>query len=331
MGIPTFMKNMQQDKPHIKNRTYDNVYIDCNYLLHYLIYNCKNDNDLNTKIHNYIKYLFETIKITSSIELIFDGKHPHHLQKINPKRLTQEKRNKNKKESDDYDKQRIAPKTEIITTFKTFITEAIKYQKMMNKFNFQININDDSIEDEADFKILHSINDNNFQKICIVSKDSDMVLIAYSMICKKNIKIDILSNLRPILFIDINELETDYNIDYILVILLLGNDYLPKLSNIDYATIMTNYIKYKKHKNPHIIIDGKVDFNNFLNFITYIILDKKVKYKFNSLDYKRFEKYYNNILWCLKKYKVIDNDNEYIEDTNNVINIYNFVFYNTII
>ena len=326
MGIHGFMKNMRQDYAKTKERTYEGVYIDCNYLLNYFIYNCKNDDDLYKKINDYTKYLLETITVTNQIHLIFDGKHPHHLQKANPKKLTQEKRYKNKKESDEYDKQVIAPKTEIVSTFKTFMIDSINLQKMMYKSEFEIVINDDSIDDEADFKILDAIYESKFKNCCIVSKDSDMILIAYSLVHKKNINIDILSTLRPIQFIDINQLGKNYNLDYVLVILLLGNDYLPKLSNVDYDTIIYNYEKYIAHKNPLIIENGKVNDNNLINYLTYIILNKKIKYKFDSLDNTRFEKYYNNVLWCLKKYKVIDNDREYMEDTNNVINIYNFIY-----
>ena len=41
MGINGFMKNITHDVPEIKKRIYDALYIDCNYLLHYFIYNCK--------------------------------------------------------------------------------------------------------------------------------------------------------------------------------------------------------------------------------------------------------------------------------------------------
>lgn len=325
MGINGFMKNMSQDLPEVKKRIYESVYIDCNYLLHYFIYNCKNDNDLYYKISNYIKYLFEVITITKQVNLIFDGKHPQHLKQVNPKKITLEQRYKYKKESDAYDKQPIAPKTEIVKTFKTFIVDSVDSIKKIYKTNYEILVNDDYIDDEADFKILNHIYESNFKNICIISRDSDMILIAYSLVCKKNINIDILSSLRPIMFIDVNNLNKGYNLDYVLIILLLGNDYLPKLSNVDYETIISNYNLYLKHENPVIIKDGKIDLNNFINYLTYIILNKKIKYKLNNLNFSRFEKYYNNILWCLGKYKVINNDVNYLEDTNNVINIYNFI------
>ena len=325
MGITGFMKNMIQENSNIKKREYEETYIDCNYLLHYFIYNCKNDEDLYKKTYNYFKYMFSMMETTKIIYLIFDGKHPHHLQQINPKKQTQEQREKYKKESNEYDKQKIAPKTEIVSTFKTFLEQSINSIKKMYNNNLKIVINDDTKEDEADFKILDSISESKYKKICIVSRDSDMVLIAYSMINKKKIKIDILSNLKPIKFINVNEISNKYNLDYILVILFLGNDYLPKLSNIDYDEIINCYNNYIKHKNSNIIEGNNINYDNLVNFITYIIVNKNIKFNIKKIQSERFEIYYNNILWCLKKYKVIENNKSYIEDTNNVINIYNFI------
>jgi hypothetical protein len=196
----------------------------------------------------------------------------------------------------------------------------------MYKTEFELLVNDDYIDDEADFKILNHIYESNYKDVCIISRDSDMILIAYSLVCKKKINIDILSSLRPILFIDVNKLKKNYDLDYVLIMLFLGNDYLPKLSNVDYETVIKNYDLYLKHENPTIINENKVDLNNLINYLTYIILNKNIKYKFNNLDFARFEKYYNNILWCLAKYKVITNDKIYLEDTANVINIYNFIY-----
>jgi hypothetical protein len=326
MGINGFLKNMDQDKPDKKKRVYDSVYVDCNYLLHYFIYNCKNDNDLYNKIYNYLKYLLATIQITEQINLIFDGKHPHHLQQINPKKQTQELRQKYKTESTDYDKQKIGPHTPIVSTFKAHLNNSLDLLNKIYNKKIKVVINDDTVDDEADFKILDAICESNFKNVCIISRDSDMILIAFSLIYKKNISIDILSNLKPIQFIDVNEISKKYSLDYVLIILLLGNDYLPKLSNVDYDIIINNYDKYLNHQNPKILVDGKINKNNFVNYLTYIILNKKIKFNYKNIDTDRFEKYYNNILWCLKKYKVIENDTNYMEDTNNVINIYNFIY-----
>jgi hypothetical protein len=53
-----------------------------------------------------------------------------------------------------------------------------------------------------------------------------------------------------------------------------------------------------------------------VNFITYIILDKKVKYNYKNLDLDRFSIYYNNLCWTLVQYKILDNQLNYIQDSN---------------
>ncbi|AYV79961.1 MAG: XRN 5'-3' exonuclease [Gaeavirus sp.] len=325
MGIKDFLSHIKSEASTDIKRIYDHIYMDCNYLIHYLIYNCKNDYDLQTKIDNFIKNLFDTISVTTTVNLIFDGNS--NTLSINPKKQTQIARTKYKKESIDYDKQPVSPKSKIVLTFKTYLSNIINRYKSLQKYSFTIHTNDDYIDDEADFKILYDINDNPYDNICIISRDSDMILIACSLIYNKDIKIDILSNLRPQLFINVKKITEKYKYDYILISLLLGNDYLPKLSNVSYDLVFDSYHKYISHKNPSIITDGKLNYTNFINFIMYVILIKKIKLNVSKIDWKRFNRYYNNILWCLKKYKVIECDNEYIEDTvNSVVNIYGFIY-----
>lgn len=329
MGIKNYLKYLNYEYPQSKSRIYDYLYLDSNYLIHYLIYKCKSDFDLYTKLYNYFEYLFNNIKITKIIYLIFDGEYEIESELIlNPKYQTHLLRNKLKSDSGDYDKQSIFPGSEILKTFKNFLNNIINKYKKINKLNFKIIVNGDDIKGEADTKILNTIYDEDQDNICILSKDSDMILIAYSLMINKKITIDILSNLRPIMFVNINKIK-NYGFDYILIILLLGNDYLPKISNTSYDIILSNYKKYIKFNNP-IIQNNIIDHNNLINFITYIIINsngKKIKYNSKNIDLNRFAIYYNNIRWCLKHYKCIKENIEYICDIkfNNIINIYNFI------
>lgn len=348
MGIKDYLKHLEQRELAFKSIiNYENLYIDCNFMIHYLIYKCNNDFELCTKTFDYFKYIFSIIKVSKTIILVFDGECDKTFIS-NPKQQTHEIRAKYKKISDDYDKQPIYPGSEIISTFKTCIIDIIEKYKLTNKLNFTIRTNDDSLEGEADFKILKDIDESDESNICILSKDSDMVLIAYSLIIKKNILVDILINLRPIKFIHVNKIVTlpkpifngkkiieSYGLDYVLVIMLLGNDYLPKISNIDYNTLLNCYNKYLTHGNYPIISKNKIKKKNLINFITYIIITKKVKFNIKKLDLERFKIYYNNLSWSLKHYLILNNDNEYIQDINNleenqvriknVINVYNFI------
>ena len=335
MGIKDYLKHIPLEYPLEKSRDYDYVYLDCNYMCHYLIYRCKSDIDLYSKIFDYWDYLASIISIRKELFLIFDGEYDTE-QLSNPKFQTHLLRAKSKQKSDDYDKQSIYPGSKILKTFKEFLVDAIERYKKINKLSFKITINSDDIKGEADIKILNTIFDSDQNNICICSKDSDMILISQSLSINKSIDIDILSNFRPIKFVNIKKFNS-YGLDYILIVLLLGNDYLPKISNITYDVLINSYIKYIKFNKP-IISNNVINSNNLVNYISYIIFssDKKIKPKLSNINQERFNVYFNNITWCLKHYKVITNSNNFVQELThkddeiklkNVINIYNFINY----
>lgn len=346
MGIKDYLKHLKQE--YIDGIIeYDHVYMDCNYLIHFLIYKCKNDKDLYLKINNFWENLMDSIKIKLTIQLFYDGEYDGEYddnnkdddkndeQLTNPKLQTHLLRYKNKIESNEYDKQTIKPGSKILNTFKYYLVDIIEKYKKINKSKFQIVINSDEIKGEADIKILNSIYNSDQNNICICSKDSDMILIAHSLSINKSINIDVISNFRPVQIIYINNFKK-YNLDYILIVLLLGNDYLPKISNITYDSIINTYENYIKYNKP-IISNNALNYNNLIEFITFFILfgsKKKIKFNFNSFDPLRFNIYINNLLWCLGHYKVIDNNFKYIQEIKNcdddiklknTINIFNFV------
>lgn len=337
MGIKEYLKYIDQEFPQSKSREYDYVYMDCNYIIHYLIYKCKSDTDLYSKLFDYWDYLMSIIKIKKQIYLIFDGEYDTDEVLENPKFQTHLLRAKQKVPSEDYDKQSIYPGSKILNTFKDFFVDIIERYKKINRSQIEIIIDGDNIKGEADTKILNTIYNSNQNNICICSKDSDMILIAHSLTINKLIQIDILSNLRPIKFIDISKFKK-YDKDYVLIVLLLGNDYLPKISNIDYNNLIKHYDKFIKFNSP--IINGDtIDYHNLVEYITYLIVNsnKKIKLNLTNIDFSRFEIYINNLAWCLKYYKIISNEKKYIQELShpsdeiklkNVINIYSFIPYN---
>jgi len=328
MGIKNYSKNLSLEDVKVKERIYDNLLIDCNYLIHYLIYKCNNQKEFDKKIYNFINNLLNLINIKNKILLVFDGKYDKKFI-INPKQQTIENRTKYLKQSEDFDKQEIKPKSKIISDFKSALIESLEQIKKINKKKYEIVINDDYIDGEADIKILDLINECQDKTYCLLSKDTDMILISYSLIIKKNIEIDIIFSLRPLLFIDINKIVIKYlnfKNDYILLLLLLGNDFLPSTSHIDYDILIDSYKKYKSHFKKRIINKNKIKNDNFNMFITYYIISKNIKFNNKMINYERFNAYYNNLLWTLNYYKVIDITIDYIPSSiNNVINIYNFI------
>lgn len=333
MGIKDYLKHLKQESIYDVIE-YEHVYIDCNYLVHFLIYRCKNDKELYLKIDNFWNNFIELIKIKSSIQLVYDGEYEHLNHLSNPKLQTHLLRYKNKLESTDYDKQTISPGSKILSTFKYYLNDIITKYKKINKSKFEIITNGDEISGEADIKILNSIYDSNQDNVCICSKDSDMILIAHSISINKSIKIDVITNFRPIQIVYICNFKK-YNLDYVLIVLLLGNDYLPKISSVTYDIIIKTYSKYIQY-NPPIIFNGVINYTHLIEFITYfiVLLSNKKKFNFNNLNPSRFDIYINNLKWCLGHYKVINTTNKYIQEIISVndkiklsstIDIHNFI------
>jgi hypothetical protein len=334
MGIKDYLKHLKQEEI-FDIIEYDHVYIDCNYLIHFLIYKCTNDKELYGKMCNFWNNLMKAVKIKSTVYLIYDGEHENEELMANPKLQTLILRYKDKEVSDDYDKQVIKPGSKILNTFKYYLVDIIEKYKKINKLKFSVIENDDQIKGEADIKILNSIYNSNQDNICICSKDSDMILIAHSLSINKSIRIDVITNFRPMLIVYINNFKK-FNLDYILIVLLLGNDYLPKISSISYDAIIKTYEEYIKF-NELIISNGIIDTNNLIEFITYFIIigsKKKIKFNYKNLDLDRFRIYINNLFWCLKHYKVVSNDLNYIQEIShheddiklkNTLHIHNFI------
>lgn len=341
MGIKDYLKHIEYEDINQNSRIYEDFYLDCNYMCHYLIYKCLNDNDLYSKIYNYCEYLFNSVHVKNQLHLVFDGEYEdtNSINSINPKLQTHILRAKTKSNTNtnDYDKQPIHPGSHILKTFKEFLVDIINGFKKINKSSFKINIIGDDIKGEADIKILNSILKLDINIISESFEQIHMLLIAQSIKIKKSIKIDILSNLRPIKFINMENFK-NYGLDYVIVVLLLGNDFLPKISNVSYKNNISVYESYIKFNKP-IIQNNTINYDNLVNYISYLIVksNKKIKYNFKNLNPTRFQIYFNNLLWCLDYYKVIDNDKKYIQEIGehendiklrNVINIYNFINFN---
>jgi hypothetical protein len=327
MGIKNFLQNFNVIK-YNNSRTYDDLYLDCNYLMYNLINKCNNNQEFEKKISNFINTLLKNVIITNNIYLIFDGLYDN-TELVNPKTF----KTRNYPISDDYDKQSIKPKLEIVKFFKETITLYINKKKERNILCFNIITDDDYTQGEGDLKLLNHIYKNKSENNCIISKDSDIILIACSLCSTLNINIDIINQPNTISYILYQDEFTKYGKDYVLLMLFLGNDYLPKLSNIDYETLLIGYNNYRRIYKKN-IIEKFIDYNNLILFFECIIVylknnkNKKLSFSLKNLTIERFKIYYNNINWCLKLYKLIDNKNVYLMDTigDKVINIYNFLY-----
>ena len=69
MGIKNFLENFNVIK-YNNSKTFNDVYLDCNYLMYNLINKCENNEDYKKKISKFIDTLFKNIIIKNNIYLI---------------------------------------------------------------------------------------------------------------------------------------------------------------------------------------------------------------------------------------------------------------------
>lgn len=333
MGITNFhiwLKSQYPDSyiPIKENNWYDYIYIDVNFVLHNAMHGAKTFDDFINKIYLQFDIIFSNVIATKQIYFALDG--PSSYAKI----LLQRKR-----------REMIGEKITNTKINSLYITPGIdKMKEIENKIQIYINklkhryklINPDivfspsSIPDEGEIKICHQVIKNGIDKLTknhlIVGNDSDLIVLAMGMKPIYNINILVRSrnensliSLKKLLLLhanNINKNDTIENLaaksfrdDFVIISLMMGNDYLPKLGYINYIRLWDTYFHVVKNINPDeslINNDGSynLDMIQSLFYNIYNNLNNGYK-KINSNSYikQRSMSYLEGLLWCLKMYQ----------------------------
>ncbi len=344
MGIDGFHNWIEKEYPaayvniNSDTKTYHHAYIDLNYLLHLCHYNSNDETHLINKMSLLILDICSKIQPAISLNLFCDGTAPFAKMV-----LQRERRCKNIKISDDIFKTSLnfTPGTKFIKTISQRLDKIVQIIK--NQFAIDVNI--DSIEaGEAEIKIkdklLKYYSENKKHNHILVTNDADVVLILCSDESYKNsyilLKENVLSmkQLLKTHFQKYNPLNTENNLDFVFLSLLLGNDYIPKVNQISPAKIWEAYnLNIDKHKYLIKLNDKKFDLNK--DFLLDILTDciakigrnKTIK---NNIPFNKniYDNYFNGILWTMEMYnlgKCVDYN--YICNTTKPIDILNLALY----
>lgn len=337
MGIKDYLAFLP--KKTITNISeYDVILLDSNFILHSKIYKCKNDDDLYNETQKYCKNIFKNINKLKEVYVIFDGENEH---KNDPKEETHQKRDKKVIDTNTYSGQLISHDSPVMIYFQNILVQIIENIKNIGMLEFKIITSFSNIKGEGDMKINSAIQLTNalHKNICVVTKDTDLVQLAFINSIKRSCDIDVMVDVasNSLSIIPSNEvrimkmpagLANEYNFDYIFIIALMGNDYLPKIGMVDFNCLCEAYYKFKNIGKQNILTKTGIHIKNLHLFITCIIIIKKIKFKSSIVEIRRFNVYFNNLQWFLKYYGVIDNDLEFIkyDDSKHftsVLNIYN--------
>ncbi|ARF09133.1 XRN 5'-3' exonuclease [Catovirus CTV1] len=324
MGIHNFHKWAKKNYPDcskkiINNVTTEHLYIDINFCLHNVAYNTTSSVTLLKKLCTFIENMILKITPNKTLTLATDGPAPY------AKLLLQRERRQNiSKYMDISSKNEINPMC--FTPGTIFMTElGIKMKDFIIKLKQKYKV--DVFEyfngpDEAELKLIRQllINHKNHpnDKHIILSNDADVCVMSTSLHCYDKIYIAVKSQKEIELF-DIKEfgqiLKVPYiennmmNYDLSFILLLMGNDYLPKLSYISFDGLIKCY-KLVLFKNKFGIINK--DFTLNINFMQDLMVFLAINFK-NSGWYKSFyataynKEMYNNylqgLIWCIDTYR----------------------------
>lgn len=259
------------------NKEYYNCFIDYSYYekvkssylcidLNSIIYKCyeeyhdvdlPDDNKyaiINNNIINVIKNYIKIFNPTKKIIISIDGVSPLLKQKHSKKRRFL-KNNKNYSNI-------ISPGTEYMKSLK------IKLTNEFTDSNIILSTYEENGEGEHKiFKLLNS-NVNKYDKVYIISNDTDLILLSYKYYCYIYVVFDIHNVFDVYTWKD--NIRINYN-DLILIMCLFGNDYIlkhPILTIIyDLKNVFFIYNEYYTITNKNIFENNKINIENFAIFL----------------------------------------------------------------
>tara|TARA_Y100000389_G_scaffold189452_1_gene213209 strand:- start:27 stop:1373 length:1347 start_codon:yes stop_codon:yes gene_type:complete len=306
MGIPSYYKNLiiqyKNIKKDINNINIDKLFIDYNGLIHPIAHKTLCDN-LSEKIF-YNKLWEKTLEIIDKIKakkvyLFVDGVAP--LAKI-----IQQRKRRYMSDKKNWDTNAITSGTPFMNKLLLFLEEKC--------FESNIYLNGSNINGEGEHKILSYINDNNLINDNIVIHGLDADLILLSLLSKCNNIYLMRDNNNDLTYISINNLKNSiylewkkiFNKDsdiiksYVVLITLLGNDFLP---NLLFINLYNDGINILKKVSYNINIIDKNDENKIniesINIILKNLIEyekNKIKTNFNINSINDWNKnYYNKI------------------------------------
>ena len=334
MGINNFALWIREQYPEIlvsikKNNIYDYIYIDINYLLHNSIYLSKNEYEFIKKLYNQLDLIFCNFIATKKVLFALDG--PGSFAKI----LLQRKRRKiisNKIEKDKINSLWLTPGIDTMLRIEIYLENYIN--KIKNKYKFVspiFTISKSTEPDEGEIKICKNIIENGNQNLnyrhLIIGNDSDLIVLSMALKPIYNINVlvrnkkglganEIISLEKLIkshivnIKINNNSILLNSNIrdDFVVLSIMMGNDYLPKLTYINYKKLWNTYFDYIRNKNESETLIKNNNYNitcckEFL-YLLYESLSKTFK-KINILTYNfnKSKSYLEGILWCLNMYQ----------------------------
>lgn len=302
---------------------YDYIYIDMNYIFHVSISNCRTMNEFIKKTKLYLNTIFSNFIATKKIYFAIDG--PSSYAKM----ILQRKRRMacvDSLSNNVVSSLCISPGTNMMKRLEEFLCSYVNsLHASFGVIKPKIYMSSSNESGEGEVKICNQIILNSADlnhKHLIIGNDADIIVLSMGAIPVKNVNILINGNVS--LMVSLNILiETfhkslnncscvkimnynDAREDFVVLSIMMGNDYLPKLGFVTSEKIWSCYYDYMNKGGNLLMKDGKFNQKNMRNFMWNVYTklspaNKKVSIEmFNN---QRAASYLSGILWCLHMYK----------------------------
>lgn len=321
MGIDNFHKMIRENYAGSFKRKwsqcYDHVYVDINYALHYCSHKAQTEQEVLDRLHVFFDNIFQETVPIKTINVCTDGVAP--LAKLILQRKRRLGTSRNLENNEGFSSLSFTPGTVFMTKLKDNLKKYFEY--IENTYHVDVNYLDHEI-DEAELKLKHklmcNINDYENNSHIVVTNDADMIVMLTTLeqkdlhnifvFCKNNTQNEVLS-IGKMLDLHTNKfgMSINYNLDFTFVSLLMGNDYLPKVSLADFNKLWKAYSEICS-TNLNGLVNNKLEVNwNFfakiLNRIMTLSKNQFIKRvtKTNTFT-KLHENYFDGLTWCLDTY-----------------------------
>lgn len=303
--------------------TYDYVYMDINHILHNSMYRSVTEKDFFNKLTHNLNIQFCNFLPTKKVIFAVDGPAPYSKVVLQRKRRLQSVQNV---DMGKLNYLHITPGTPLMKKLNLFLEEYGKFLTAKLSKNIEFVVLPTNEPDEGEIKILKHLikigQDDPYSSHLIVGNDADLVVLAMSLtkiydihlfvriknhyelisikrlincICKEVINYESKSQ-----YIHNNKIRADFAV----VMIMAGNDYLPKIKYTKLEKLWETYIKTFKILNKNLIKDGRFDFEFLDRFMSNLLitLPKQYKYSADAND-QTIRNYLEGLLWCLNMYQ----------------------------
>ncbi|CCH46557.1 5'-3' exoribonuclease 1 [Wickerhamomyces ciferrii] len=307
MAIPYFYSMLKEnDSECFKNggKQCDNLYIDMNCIFHICLRDAKSEKDFKDLILAHLQMVTAAYCPHKLLYIAIDGVPP--LGKLKGQAL---RRQSYIKSGNGIDPNALTPGTEFMNMLSQFITKCTGSHLPKLSSNVKVIISDSNVPGEGEFKIVNHIREQDIDmKVVIYGIDADLIALSLSLkqrqvfLARQKYKRGVTtSRSRQCEYLIVSSLKNKFlepysneqksslnttNIlkDIVLLLILLGNDFLPKPEGL-YVNSDTYYElswflqRFHREENKTIIKDNRIDTDVFTKF-----LKKFIEFDFQTFD-----------------------------------------------